>query len=154
VGVLIVASFVACGAEIDRSGSRGAQDKTGGIMTPPPGEGQCENFSLTFGSVTLPAAVKGTTYDIRLHDYAQDGWYGDEYSPESLPPGLELTTHAPASDPVLRGVPTEAGSFRFVIRAVHGLDGNGCSTMPDPHPFVLDVAEADGGADAADAASD
>jgi hypothetical protein len=90
-------------------------------------------------------------YEARLRDYADREWGGLEYSlsnADSLPPGLDLTSTDLKTDPVLRGVPTSAGSFAFTVLAVHGTDSNGCSTMPDPHSFQIDITDADGGSDA------
>lgn len=115
-------------------------------MAPPEREGTCENGSLTFDRVTLPSASKGEGYEVRLRDYADPAWRGLEYRADALPPGLELTD-SPPDAPILRGVATAVGSFDVVVYAVHGIDSNGCSTMPDPQPFRLEVTEGDAGAD-------
>lgn len=108
--------------------------------TPPRQEGQCENFSLSYGPVTLPRAVHGEAYDVMLSEYADSEWrgssYGDSYS---LPPGLTLIGKDSRESLALRGTPTTAGSYDFTVSAYHGLDANGCSTMPDPHRFHLEI---------------
>lgn len=153
-GLSIACVLVACASEIERgagpaaSPERDAQRTSDAGAVERPGSGQCGNGSLTFGPVTLPSASKGTTYEVRLRDYADPDWFGLEYAmsdADALPPGLELTS---SPDPVLRGVPTSAGSFELTVSAIHGTDSNGCSTMADPHSFRLDIADVDGGADA------
>ncbi|MBX3260481.1 MAG: hypothetical protein KF782_12375 [Labilithrix sp.] len=155
-GLVIACVLAACASEIEHAGSAAfpkeeAHRTNDAGVVERPGSGSCGNFSLTFGPVTLPSASKVATYEVRLRNYAEPGWYGLEYvedAAETLPPGLELTS---TPEPVLRGVPTSAGSFDFTVLAIHGTDSNGCSTMPDPHSFHLDIADVDGidaGADA------
>lgn len=155
-GLLIGCLLAACGAEIDRSARSTPSSDEKDEETPKdpevrqrPEQGSCTNFSLQFGPVTLPPASLGAPYEVRLRDYADPQWSGVKYGasngPYELPVGFELT--APL-DPVLRGVPTSAGSFEFGVFAIHGLDSNGCSTMPDPHTFHLEVVDADDGTDA------
>src|SRR5262249_54742090 len=100
---------------------------------------------LEFGPVTLPRATREQAYRINLHDVAQPGWHGMQYEAGALPPGLKLVS---GPQPLLAGIPTTAGAFHFVVYAVHGVDANGCSTMPDPHDFRLEGVDADAGTDA------
>jgi hypothetical protein len=151
LGIVIACVVAACGAKIERAADSGASptgDERGngdaGVVAPPRA-GECGAFSRPFGPVTLPSASKGATYEVRLREYADSEWWGLEYSAEDLPPGLELTS---TPDPLLRGVPTSAGSFELTVLAIHGKSSNGCSTMPDPHTFRLDVADVNGGTDA------
>ena len=150
VGAMTLSVMVACGAEIERgassgSGSPGGAPATSARVEPP---GTCENFSLHFGPATLPPASKGTTYEVALRTYADREWRGLQYKAASLPPGLALAT-SPVDALVLRGVPITSGVFDFDVYAIHGSDSNGCSTMPDPHKFHLEIGDGDAGADAA-----
>ncbi len=130
-----------------------AESDAGTTIHPP--NGDCENGSLSFGPVALPVANVGTPYDERLLTHAESGWYGVMYSHggvdvEALPAGLTVQGKA---DPRVTGVPRHPGRFTFTVDAIHSRDSNGCSTMPDPHEFVLDVVDelADGGTDASSA---
>lgn len=149
VGLSITTLLVACSAEPaasqDRSSGENAPSDSGvsGVEWQ---EGTCENFSLTFGPVTLPSASKGKPYEVHLKEHAESGWYGVTHDSEGLPPGLELTR---GPYPILRGIPISVGSFEFSVYATHDIDSNGCSTMPDPHGFRLDIEdEGDGGTEA------
>lgn len=112
----------------------------------PPEEGRCELGSLSFGPSDLPAAVLGHAYEVDAADYAEEGWRGASYSASSLPEWLA----ASKSGVYLSGVPTETGTFQFTIYAVHDATSDGCSIMPDPHTFRIEVTAtaADAGADA------
>jgi hypothetical protein len=155
--LFVVCALGACGSEIERGAGSARSPKedvpsksgAGPAGTAErAGAGKCENFALDFGPVTLPSGSKGASYEVRLKDHAEPGWSGVVYfesSGRDLPAGLELTG---SSDPVLQGVPTSAGSFEITVLAGHGKDSNGCSTMPDPHVFRLDIADPDGGIEA------
>jgi hypothetical protein len=57
-----------------------------------------------------------------------------------VPEGFEVTGHT-KSTLVLRGTPTKVGTITFTVYAVHGRASNGCSTMPDPHAFSLEILD-------------
>jgi hypothetical protein len=149
-GALIACTFsLACWGRVTESGTADTSPNQRAPTTdvPPRDDGFCENGSLDFGPATLPSGPKGVAYRVVLGDYAEDGWYGESYygSSNALPPGLKLTGKSPKSALVVEGVPTKAGSFELTVYAGHGLDSNGCSTMPDPHTFTLEITDGDAG---------
>lgn len=152
LGVLLVCAVAACashGERADTSTDAGGKPSTTDVPSIP---GDCENGSLRYGPRALPPATRGATYEVRLSEHAEPDWRGAGYHAGTLPPGFDLegTTRDTLT---LRGVPAEAGSFELTVYAIHDRDSNGCSTMPDPHTFHLDVVDGDAGADA-DASAD
>jgi hypothetical protein len=149
---LAFATATACGSAqgsptTSDAGSRPATGDDAGVTTQFP-PGTCENGSLSFGPYTLVSTFVGAAYSVDLRDYASSEWSGVEYSADDLPPGISL---ASVDEPRLTGKATKSGQFTFTVAALHGVSSNGCSTMPDPASFVLDVG---GDATAVDAGAD
>jgi hypothetical protein len=147
---MITLALAACGSTSSTSTSPATDASStppeGGVVRPPTGD--CTMFSRRFGPVTLPAATLGSPYSEALRDYADREWFGREYQisyVNGLPPGLELTSKL---DPILRGAPTTLGSFEFDVEAYRDSTSGGCSFMPDPQTFRIEVTDGDGGADA------
>ena len=147
--VLVACALVAC-VKIDDLGTpRRETPTTPGAketeVDPPIIEdGFCENGSLDYGPLALPPAVKGREYEAKVSEWADDDWWGTFYYESSLPPGLVLggDEHHLGSL-VIRGTPTESGRFEVRLYAGHDVDSNGCSTMPDPHTFEIEIYETD-----------
>ena len=118
------------------TGSTESTDPTSASATTDPSISEsdtCENGSLHFGPVALPPAMEGAAYSVSLLDYAEEGWIGASYG--GTPPfGFELDEETL----VLSGTPIVTGLFNFTVEAYHEVV-DGCSTMPDPHDFTIEV---------------
>lgn len=141
--VLVAAS---CGA----AGCGNVDPDAGGVTTydpttdnptsgePPQGDdGDCENGPLFWGPTMLPDAVVGEPYRVDVTEYAEPGWWGVGYSYDELGSPAWISFDPDTHE--IYGEPPTVGIFNFTIEATFDIDENGCSTIPDPHEFVVRV---------------
>lgn len=91
---------------------------------------------LSLSPSSMPQGAVGQAYLVELRPSGGDGNISVSISSGSLPPGLTLGT----SPPRISGTPTEAGSFRFIVRLLsEGRVGDFPFTV-EILPFMLELA--------------
>jgi hypothetical protein len=110
--------------------------RQGGIGPPP----------MVVSTTTLPAGRTGATYAFTLQATGGSGTYGWTVTSGALPPGLSLA----ATTGVLSGIPAQAGTFPFTVRAQDAADPANASaqvlslTIASTSPAVSLTAPLDG----------